>query len=206
MLGSVAAFGSVLGCQSQRKAQSQNITPNAQRLTPVAAKIVTGAKAEASRGVVYDASYQRMAYPMGDVPANRGACTDVVVRSLRNAKIDLQQQIHEDMKRHFAAYPKRYGLNKPDPNIDHRRTANHVVFLKRHGKTLPLGTTGKDAATWQPGDLVYWKLPSGLGHCGVLTDTRNQSGLPLVVHNLSQAQEEDCLTTWQITGHFRYPK
>ena len=174
-------------------------------LSPKAAQIVAGAKAEAQRTPMYDAGYYRMAYPMGDVPKERGACTDVVIRALRNAKVDLQQKIHEDMARNFALYPKRYGLKKPDTNIDHRRTANHLVFLKRHGKSLPLGTTDQDTATWQPGDLVYWKLPNGLGHCGVLSDRRNVGGLPFVIHNLSQAKEEDCLTAWQITGHFRYP-
>mgnify|MGYP000275623629 CR=1 FL=1 len=189
------------GCRHAASSQSTN-----RPLTPKAAQIVAGAKAEAERAPTYDANYYRMAYPMGDVPKERGACTDVVVRALRTAKIDLQQKIHEDMKQNFAVYPKRYRLKKPDSNIDHRRTANHLVFLKRHAKSLPLGTTGKDAATWQPGDLVYWKLPSGLGHCGVLSDRTNAVGLPRVIHNLSRAQEEDCLTAWQITGHFRYPK
>ncbi len=185
------------------RAASQNMPLPS--LSPKAALIVAGAKAEAQRAPRYDAGYYRITYPMGDVPKERGACTDVVIRALRAAKVDLQQKIHEDMARNFALYPKRYGLKKPDTNIDHRRTANHLVFLKRHGKTLPLGTTGKEAAMWQPGDLVYWRLPNGLGHCGVLSDRRNGSGLPFVVHNLSRAAEEDCLTAWQITGHFRYP-
>jgi hypothetical protein len=175
--------------------------------TPVtpADKIVARAKEEARRAVLYDASYVRLTYPGGDVPKERGACTEVVIRALRAAGYDLQRLMHEDMRRNFDRYPKRYGLSRPDRNIDHRRAANQIVFMKRFGKTLPMKTTGDARASWRPGDLVYWRLSNGMGHCGVLSDTRNAEGLPLVIHNLSRALEEDCLTAWTITGHFRYP-
>ncbi len=173
-----------------------------------AERIVNGAKLEVRRGVRYDASYRAIPYPGGDVPADRGACTEVVIRALRHAGYDLQQLIHEDMDRDFAAYPKLWGLPAPDPNIDHRRVPNHLAFLRRHGKALPLSTTGDDAATWQAGDLVYWRLaPGGLTHCGVLSNERSPRGLPLVLHNLGPvASQEDCLDHWQIIGHFRYPE
>lgn len=167
-------------------------------------RIVNGAKAEARRGVVYDASYCRLSYPGGDVARDRGACTDVVIRAFRAAGIDLQQRIHEDMKRHFSLYPHIYGLSHPDANIDHRRTTNQVVFLRRFGRRLPTDTTGVSAATWQPGDIVYWRLNNGLGHCGILSNVRNAAGLPLVIHNIGRTTQEDCLTAWQITGHYRY--
>jgi uncharacterized protein YijF (DUF1287 family) len=169
-------------------------------------RIVNGAKLEARRGVQYDAAYVRIAYPGGDVPADRGACTDVVVRALRHAGYDLQKLIHEDMQRRFSQYPRRYGLKRPDPNIDHRRTPNQVTFLKRFGRELPKETTGAAAKTWQPGDLVYWELPGGIGHCGVLSDVRGPSGLPLAIHNIGETAQEDCLTAWKITGHYRYPR
>ena len=168
-------------------------------------QIVEGARGEVLRGVAYDASYFDIPYPGGDVPPDRGACTDVLVRALRHAGHDLQKLIHEDMRRHFPRYPRRYGLRRPDPNIDHRRTPNHITFLRRHGRSLPLCTTGDAAATWQAGDLVYWRLPSGIGHCGVISDRRRPDGLPLVIHNIGGAAEEDVLTAWEITGHFRYP-
>jgi uncharacterized protein YijF (DUF1287 family) len=170
-----------------------------------AEKIVNGAKAEVRRGVRYDARYVSLSYPGGDVPADRGACTDVIVRALRHAGYDLQRLIHEDMRRHFALYPQRYGLRGPDRSIDHRRTPNQTTFLRRHGLTLPTATGGRAAATWQPGDLVYWDLGNGTGHCGVLSNDRNGRGLPLVIHNLGGARQEDCLARWEITGHFRYP-
>jgi uncharacterized protein len=171
-----------------------------------AEQIVNGAKAEARRGVSYDAAYVRIGYPRGDVPAGRGACTDVVVRALRHAGYDLQRLVHEDMRRKFAHYPKRYGLRRPDPNIDHRRTPNQVVFLRRFGLELPKSTQAAAAASWQPGDLVYWRLDNGLGHCGVLSNVRGRGGLPLVIHNIGQARQEDCLAAWEITGHFRFPR
>jgi uncharacterized protein YijF (DUF1287 family) len=176
------------------------------RPSTAAEKIVNGAKAEVRRGVLYDARYVAIAYPGGDVPEDRGVCTDVVVRALRSAGYDLQQLIHEDMRKSFRLYPRRYGLSRPDPNIDHRRTPNQITFLRRHGLELPTTTSGAAVATWQPGDIVYWKLDSGPGHCGVLSNVRGAHGLPLVIHNLGGARQEDCLTAWKITGHFRYPK
>ena len=170
-----------------------------------AEKIVNGAKREALRGVRYDPSYYRISYPGGDVPSDRGACTDVIVRALRHAGYDLQRLIHEDMRRRFSHYPQRYGLRRPDPNIDHRRVPNQITFFRRFGRVLPLAVTGSAARKWKPGDFVYWKLESGLDHCGVLSDERGSSGLPLVIHNLGGAAQEDVLTRWKIVGHFRYP-
>jgi uncharacterized protein YijF (DUF1287 family) len=171
----------------------------------IADRIVNGAKGEVLRGVVYDASYKQLSYPGGDVAADRGACTDVVIRALRNAGMDLQVLMHRDMERHFALYPQSYGLRGPDSNIDHRRCRNHLVFFRRFGKTLPLSVRGPDAATWQAGDLVYCRLPGGLLHTGVCSDERNGHGLPLVIHNMGRAAQEDVLEEWQIIGHFRYP-
>jgi uncharacterized protein YijF (DUF1287 family) len=170
-------------------------------------RIVNAAKQEVLDGVRYDASYAAIPYPNGDVSSDRGACTDVIVRALRGAGYDLQQLIHEDMKRDFDAYPKLWGLTQPDASIDHRRVPNHIAFMKRHGQTLPLSTRGAAAATWQPGDLVYWKLAlSGATHCGVLSNDRGRDGLPMVIHNIGPAtSQEDCLTRWEIIGHVRYP-
>jgi uncharacterized protein YijF (DUF1287 family) len=164
-------------------------------------RIVNGAKQEVLRGVVYDASD----FPQGKVPECKGACTDVIVRSLKVAGYDLQTRIHEDMTEHFALYPHDWGLSHPSIGIDHRRTGNQKVFFKRHGMALPTETAGNAKATWQPGDLVYWELRPGIHHCGVLSNVRDADGLPLVIHNLGRAAQEDCLTSWKIEAHFRYP-
>jgi uncharacterized protein YijF (DUF1287 family) len=171
----------------------------------IARKIVEGARGEVERHVRYDASYQLIHYPGGDIPADRGACTDVLVRALRNAGFDFQQLIHDDMRRHFRRYPQKYGLRGPDPSIDHRRASNHVVFLRRHGKELPRATQGLGSDSWQPGDLIYWGEDRAPWHCGVISDRLNAKGLPLVIHNVGGAREEDVLAMDRIAGHFRYP-
>lgn len=172
-----------------------------------AQKIVNGAKQQAIDQVRYDASYLQIPYPNGDVPKNRGACTDVIVRALRNAGYDLQKLMHEDMARHFRLYPQQWHMAGPDSNIDHRRVPNHIAFMKRFAKSLPCSTGGENLKTWKPGDLVYWRLaPTSLTHCGVVSDEKNADGLPLVIHNIGPtARQEDCLDSWPIIGHFRYP-
>ena len=178
-----------------------------ERPKTAADKIVNGAKLEVIRRVLYNPSYVSISYPNGDVPSGQGACTDVLVRALRNAGYDLQKLIHEDMTRHFGLYPKKWGLTRPDPNIDHRRAPNHLVFMRRFAKDLPTDTAGDAAETWKPGDLVYWDLNGrGRTHCGVISNDRNDEGLPLVVHNIGPtARQDDCLCSWKIIGHFRYP-
>lgn len=169
----------------------------------VGMKIVERARREVERGVFYDASYRRIAYPNGDVPLDRGACTDVLIRALRTVGCDLQKLIASDKRRNPSRYPNR---GKADTNIDHRRVINHLPYLRMYAETLPTSTIGKAKATWQAGDLVYWKLDNNLDHCGILSDRRSASGLPLVIHNIGGASEEDVLTRWKIVAHFRYPR
>lgn len=176
--------------------------PSQQRKAPDL--IVLGARQEVSRSTIYDASYLQLAYPGGDVPLGRGACTDVVIRAMRNAGVDLQVLIHEDMTRSFAEYPQLWGLRKPDRSIDHRRVPNLVYFFKRYGKTLTNRVVGS-LDEWQWGDVVIWRFSNGLLHCGVISDRKNGEGIPLVIHNCDVAREQDILTYWEIIGHYRYP-
>ena len=169
------------------------------------AAILAGARRQVEEAAVYTVGYFALAYPGGDLPRSQGVCTDVVVRALRDAGHDLQVLIHEDMKADFGAYPANWGLTRPDPNIDHRRVPNQVRFLQRHGQTLPTSLQERVRVSWRPGDLVYWKLPSGLDHAGVVTDRTGPSGLPMVIHNLGATAEEDVLGEWKVTGHYRYP-
>ena len=152
----------------------------------------------------YDPEYTVLAYPGGDVPPDRGVCTDVVIRSLRAAGVDLQRLVHEDMKAHFSAYPREWGLAHPDPNIDHRRVPNLATFFTRQGKALPVTAAASD---YLPGDVVSWKLPGGLAHVGVVVEQLSAADAArhLVVHNIGEgAKMEDVLFAFQITGHFRY--
>lgn len=153
----------------------------------------------------YDPSYQRIAYPGGDVPPERGVCTDVVIRAYRRLGIDLQQRVHEDLRSHWSAYPHppKWGLKRPDTNIDHRRVPNLAAFFRRHGTTV---APGRDPRQFQPGDLVTWELPYGLPHIGIVAGRKSAAGTPLVIHNIgSGTKMEDVLFAFTITGHYRYP-
>ena len=169
------------------------------------AKLVAAAIERTRHSVTYDGSYHRLAYPMGDVPATIGVCTDVVIRAYRaGLGIDLQRRVHEDMKRAFGGYPKMWGLSRPDPNIDHRRVPNLETFLKRHGETLPITDDPDD---YRPGDIVTWRLTGNtLPHIGIVTDGRSAiTGNPIIAHNIGRGPElSDMLFDYRISGHFRY--
>jgi len=168
-----------------------------------AKKVVEGAKRQVGVTRYYESQYRQLGYPGGDVPADRGVCTDVVIRAYRNAGIDLQVLVHEDMKAHFDAYPRGWGLRRPDPNIDHRRVPNLATFFRRHGAALPVTTR---AADYRPGDVVTWLLTAGVPHIGVVSDVRSpRTGRYLMVHNIGRGAEiEDVLFEYKLTGHYRY--
>lgn len=164
--------------------------------------LVAAARAQVGVTLIYDPSYQQIAFPMGDVPVVRGVCSDVVIRAFRILGIDLQQELHRDMKRHFTAYPKNWGLAKPDRNIDHRRVPNLATWFNRQGYDLPVS---QDAAAYQPGDIITWVLSGGQPHIGIVSDRRSEDGArPLVIHNIGwSAREDDALFEYRMTGHFR---
>ncbi len=163
---------------------------------------VAAARAQIGVTLRYDARYVRLPYPGGDVPPDRGVCTDVILRAYRAQGFDLQKAVHEDMARAWEAYPRDWGLRRPDPNIDHRRVPNLAVFFTRHGQRLPLPRTAADV---RPGDLVTWRLASGVPHIGLVSDRRSPAGTPLVIHNIGAGtQEEDRLFAYALTGHFRF--
>ncbi len=68
--------------------------------------------------IVYTPSYISIKYPNGDVPVKTGVCSDVVIRAYRKLGIDLQKEVHEDMKANFSKYPTKWGLKKTDTNIE----------------------------------------------------------------------------------------
>lgn len=153
--------------------------------------------------VQYDSQYRVIPYPMGDVPAHLGVCTDVVVRAYRQQGIDLQEEVHRDMRAHFKLYPKRWGLKSTDTNIDHRRVPNLEVFFKRQGIALPITDNPQD---YVPGDLVTWTLPGNLPHIGIVVAPKTPDGQRhLIVHNIGWGPKlEDVLFAYPINGHFRY--
>lgn len=165
-------------------------------------RLLQGAYDQIGKTVTYDASYQAIAFPGGDVPIDRGVCSDVIIRAYRKIGIDLQVLVNQDMQKDFSAYPHRWwGLSRIDPNIDHRRVANLVVFFTRHGQVLPISNEAQD---YKPGDIVSWRVPDGRPHMGLISDWQ-ENGRPLVVHNIGAgAQLEDILFTFSITGHYRF--
>lgn len=168
--------------------------------------LVRAARGQVGVTTVYDGSYRVLAYPGGDVPPERGVCTDVVIRALREARsLDLQKLVHEDMRAAFGEYPsrRRWGLTRPDRNIDHRRVPNLMTYFRRAGHSRPVS---RDAAAYLPGDLVTWDLGGGIPHIGIVSDRREPGGVPLVIHNIgSGTREEDILFKYTITGHYRLP-
>jgi len=164
--------------------------------------LLAAARAQIGVTTSYDPAYRHLDYPGGDVPSETGVCTDVVIRAFRAVGIDLQVLVHEDMRRDWQAYPKLWGLSRPDRNIDHRRVPNLQMFFARHGHSLP---RSMDSAKYRPGDIVTWRLPSGAPHIGIVAEPRD-AGRPWVVHNIGAGtQEEDVLFAYPITGHYRYP-
>ena len=155
--------------------------------------------------VRYDPSYFQIDYPNGDVPKDKGVCTDVVIRAYRKVGIDLQKEVHEDMKENYSKYPSKWGLSRPDKNIDHRRVPNLMTFFSRHGASKPISTNGKD---YIPGDIVCWNLGGAITHIGIVVKKKSTDGLRhLIVHNIGGGQVlEDCLFSYKIIGHYRYRK
>ncbi len=212
-LSVLAAVATGAACQSPSASQPPGksipspvrtpVPPPHKKYTTPITRLLDNATYQTTRTRFYDPAYVRLAYPNGDVPIKRGVCTDVVIRALRAAGTDLQKNVHEDMRRNFRAYPAKWGLKRPDPNIDHRRVPNLQTYFKRHGKALPVTDR---VADYRPGDIVSWRLPNGLDHIGIVADgaVPGEVRHP-VIHNIGRgAAEEDVLFAWKITGHYRY--
>lgn len=167
--------------------------------------LADSASALSKQKVEYNLSYFSIPYPNGDVPADKGVCTDVVIRAYRKIGIDLQQQVHEDMKYNFRLYPKYWSLKKTDTNIDHRRVPNLMTFFMRKGTVLPISNKPSDYA---PGDIVCWQLPRGMKHIGLVINKKSADQQRfMVIHNIGSGQIiEDVLFAFPVIGHYRYGK
>ena len=155
--------------------------------------------------VHYDPSYFQIDYPNGDVPADKGVCTDVIIRSYRKLGIDLQKEVHEDMMANFPVYPKNWGLSRPDKNIDHRRVLNLMIFFTRFGTIKPVSDKPSE---YFPGDIVCWDLGNGVKHIGIVVKQKSSDNQRnLIVHNIGGGQVlEDCLFCFKIIGHYQFKK
>ncbi|MCC6273693.1 MAG: DUF1287 domain-containing protein [Deltaproteobacteria bacterium] len=153
--------------------------------------------------IYYDPAYVDISFPGGDVPIERGVCSDVIVRAFRAAGVDLQVEVNRDMRKNFSAYPKMWGLARTDANIDHRRVPNLMKFFERKGKSLPVSDKPED---YLPGDVVAWRLPNGLYHIGLVSDLPSSDPRRLlIIHNIGRGtQAEDVLFAFEVLGRYRY--
>ena len=197
-LGLIAPLVVVVAGQSQQPSA-------AVRRQQFTRDLVAAALERPKHQVTYDPGYVAIAYPGGDVPASSGVCSDEIIRIYRAVGIDLQKEVHEDILRNFSAYPikSRWGKDRPDPNIDHRRVPNLMVFLSRNGEVLSITSRAQD---YQPGDLVTWDLGNGAVHIGMVVDQKALlTRRYMIVHNIGAGPKmEDVLFDWKITGHYRY--
>jgi len=167
-----------------------------------AVNFVEAARLQIGKTVLYDSRYRLLDYPNGDLPVDRGVCTDVIIRAMRDAfNLDLQKLVHEDMKMNFSEYPHQWGLESPDKNIDHRRVPNLQTFFKRRGWSLNISD---DPEGYRPGDIVTCIVPPHRPHIMIVSNKKGSDGIPFVIHNIGAGvQEEDRLFEFELTGHYR---
>lgn len=199
------------GCQRQTQFVSRGpavppnptVIPLPDNASTQLKQMLDGAIAQAGVTTGYDPSYVALDYPGGDVPEKTGVCSDVVVRAFRKAGIDLQKEVHEDIKAGRSEYPTKWGAIGPDRNIDHRRVLNLMTYFRRRGKSLPISSSAVD---YQPGDIVAWQLTTGIDHIGIVTNMLSDSeDRYLIVHNIGAGTRiEDVVFAWTIKGHYRF--
>jgi uncharacterized protein YijF (DUF1287 family) len=168
-------------------------------------KLAAAAIERTNHSVKYISAYVHIAYPGGDVPADTGVCSDEIIRAYRAFGVDLQKEVHEDMVKNWSDYPPKSKWHQahPDPNIDHRRVPNLMVFFARKGEALPISLRAGD---YSPGDIVTWDLGGNVPHIGMVVNVKSaESRRFLIVHNIGLGPKmEDVLFSWKITGHYRY--
>jgi uncharacterized protein YijF (DUF1287 family) len=144
--------------------------------------ILVGAKKTVLNAAAYTEGYVVIPYPNGDVPREMGVCTDVIIRAVRNAGLDLQKELHEDVRRAKAAYPM---VKKANPHIDQRRVATLLPYFKRRWEQHSAKLDDPNDPV-RPGDIVFmdtFPSRSGPDHIGIVSDTIGESGLPLIINN-----------------------
>ncbi len=156
-------------------------------------RLAAAAAKQLERFVIYNEVYLQIAYPMGDIPALFGVCTDVVIRAYRELGIDLQELVHQS----------RVGSG--DRSIDHRRTKTLRRFFSRNSQPLPVTDFAED---YLPGDIVTYFRPQNRGsqyHIAVVANEIAPSGRPMISLNRGWGpQSEDGLFVDNITGHYRF--
>lgn len=170
--------------------------------------VLIGAKKTVLNADDYTEGYVEMKYPMGDVPREMGVCTDVIVRAVRNAGVDLQKALHEDIRKAPKAYPMVKGGG--NPSIDQRRVGTLLPYFKRHWEAHS-AKLDDPSDPLRPGDVIFmdtFPSRSGPDHIGILSDRTNAQGQPLVINNWTNGTttaEMDLLTFVPVLYRFRLP-
>ena len=196
----------LISCKNEKNFRSENFSNQTTEsssksdLTEKQKRISDAALSIVDPNIIYDPTYFNIDYPNGDVPAGKGVCTDVVIRTFRKLGVDLQKEVHEDMITHFSLYPNIWGLSKPDSNIDHRRVPNLMVYFNR------FGTEKSITDDYMPGDIVCWRLGNGMTHIGMVVDKKSTDNKRYkIVHNIGGGQVvEDVLFAFEIIGHYSF--
>lgn len=183
-------------------------------------KLAAAARAQVGITLTYDPRWSRIAYPNGDVSRSTGVCADVVIRAARDALgLDLQKLVHEDMEKHFDAYPARrvWGSQHPDASIDHRRVLNLETYFERSGACLWRASSSTPGDAFPKplavGDILTWRLLEGqLPHIGIVVavpaNVPAENPRARIVHNIGRGAEEIELAPFhpdRAFGHYRWP-
>jgi uncharacterized protein YijF (DUF1287 family) len=184
--------------------REKTIVDGTKKAVTIRDRFILGAVTQYGVTNSYNGAYKKISYPNGDVDISTGVCTDVIVRAFRAVNIDLQKEMHQDMKRNFHKYPQKWGLVRPDTNIDHRRVPNMEVYFERKGYKIPVGKQG-DFSNYLPGDLVVWRINNDLTHIGIVSDQKvPETSRYYIIHNPFQGVEiSDWLVEFEIINHFR---
>lgn len=172
--------------------------------------------------IIYDGRYYQMKYPMGDVPADRGVCTDAVIRVLRDVGFDLQKHVHMDIVQDIRDNASKiYHITKANSSIDHRRVWNLkkyfdgwamacASFMRNHNGDcnrpciIGVPVTGEDGKGYfKPGTIIIYEMWKGQGHIGIVIDSDKN----LLYHQVGYGQViDESLRDWKIVGAYYIDK
>lgn len=171
---------------------------------PDHADVWLGAIKTELNGAKYLGGYEQLDYPGGDVSQDKGVCTDVVIRAVRNAGIDLQVELFEDIKRSKRSFPM---VKKANPHIDQRRVKTLLPYFKRQWRALDPSPRSTNEP-YLPGDVLFMQTmgDSRPDHIGIVSGRQGATGLPLVINNWTDGfhtSAMDILEFAPVTHRFR---
>ncbi|MBX9977705.1 MAG: DUF1287 domain-containing protein [Alphaproteobacteria bacterium] len=148
-------------------------------------QLVQAARDQVGETLTYDPSYVKLDYPLGDIPRDRGVCTDVIIRAFRVFDVDLQKEVSESISNHYTTYKKHLTNGRKDTNIDHRRVKVLASYFKLQG-------FDQKTTIYEAGDILVFDLGRGIWHIAIVSDRFSEDKKrPLVIHNICCGAKED---------------